>query len=112
MKTRSAIWLRFTRVGDGEISKCNYCGKVLQSNSKSGTSSIWKHLDSCPTYKAIQFGDQQRTLSQQKNYGGNGNCSMFNLTASVYNKEECRRYLVRMIIIDELPFFLCGGCGF
>ncbi|XP_022870954.1 zinc finger BED domain-containing protein RICESLEEPER 2-like [Olea europaea var. sylvestris] len=47
------------------------------------------------------FDDNQAILTRENNDGG--------ITAMVFNKENCRKALVKMIIIDELAFSFAKG---
>ncbi|XP_022845309.1 zinc finger BED domain-containing protein RICESLEEPER 2-like [Olea europaea var. sylvestris] len=104
LNERSEIWNHSTRILDGERSKCNYCQRTFKADTNSGTSSMWKHLKICYAYKSTTFDDNQAILTRENNDGG--------ITAMIFNKENCRKAFVKMIIIDELAFFFVEGVGF
>ncbi|XP_022876899.1 zinc finger BED domain-containing protein RICESLEEPER 4-like [Olea europaea var. sylvestris] len=101
---RSEIWDHFTKILGRERAKCNYCGRTFKADTNSGTSSMWKHLKTCYAYKNTKIDENQPLLTRENNDGG--------IMPTVFNKEMCRKVLVKMIIIDELTFSFVEGVGF
>ncbi|XP_022882494.1 zinc finger BED domain-containing protein RICESLEEPER 2-like [Olea europaea var. sylvestris] len=101
---RSEIWNHFTKILGGERAKCNYCGKTFKADTNSGTSSMWKHLKICYAYKNTKIDENQPLLTRENNDGG--------IMPTVFNKEMCRKALVKMIIIHELAFSFVEGVDF
>ncbi|KAL5743189.1 hypothetical protein ACOSP7_029921 [Xanthoceras sorbifolium] len=78
-------------------SKCNYCGTTYSCAAGSGSGTT--QID--PTQKNLMM---QTTMD---GYGVTGSVNTYS-----FNKEECRRALAEMIIIDELPFRFVENRGF
>ncbi|KAL5760525.1 hypothetical protein ACOSQ2_019363 [Xanthoceras sorbifolium] len=99
--------------GGGGGSRCIYCGTKYSCSvaSRSGTSNMNFHLNNkCQAHRAAQIDQTQKNLMRQTTrdgYGVTGSVSTYSLS-----KEECRRALMEMIIIDELPFRFVENRGF
>ncbi|KAG8644083.1 hypothetical protein MANES_11G097150v8 [Manihot esculenta] len=91
VKPRSAVWDHFTKFvsDEGELKgKCNYCKKEFCCDPKrNGTTALRNHLNSCKKHPH-SIETRQAQLSLQK---------------------KCKKALVHMIIIDELPFRFVEG---
>jgi len=78
-----------------------------------GTSNMWSHLK---VYKKFPFvvDKKQKILVLEPNKAGGelGDRSVGTLKAIGYDYNECRKALVKMVIIDELPFNFMEGKGF
>ena len=109
----STIWDHFTKVEGGDPKDprctCNYCGKDYACDSKRvGTSSLWVHLNNqCKKYPFRVTDKKQKLLSFQVNNSGGGD-----LTVVSFNKEDCRKALAKMVVLDELSFRFVEGEGF
>ncbi|KAL5786985.1 hypothetical protein ACOSP7_003934 [Xanthoceras sorbifolium] len=91
-------------------SRCTYCGTTY-SYLTSSTSNMNLHLnENCQAFHAAQIDPTQKTLMRQPtmdDYSATGSVSTY-----AFDKEECRRALAEMIIIDELPFRFVENRGF
>ncbi|KAL5811085.1 hypothetical protein ACOSQ3_027815 [Xanthoceras sorbifolium] len=56
----------------------------------------------CTKYQAVVVDKNKKVLMKQKTIEGYGS----NLGLTKFSAEECRRALVEMLILDELPFGL------
>nr|GEX89691.1 hypothetical protein [Tanacetum cinerariifolium] len=91
--------------------KCNYCGAVYSGDTKSGTSTLWGHLNKCEsnptnsstvqthlafnTMRVVETGEMKHTLQAWK-----------------FDQQKCRNATAEMIIIDELPLKFVENEGF
>ncbi|KAI7948622.1 hypothetical protein MJO29_010287 [Puccinia striiformis f. sp. tritici] len=94
-KPRSDVWIHFKKQGNGANTKatCNYCKTAMNGQSVNGTSTLWRHLTRCHSYK---------TSSKQALLKLNGpNSAVSNW---VFSQEVSRDLLVKMVIAHELPF--------
>ncbi|KAL5768273.1 hypothetical protein ACOSQ2_015056 [Xanthoceras sorbifolium] len=91
-------------------SRCTYCGTTY-SYLTSSTSNMNLHLnEKCQAFRAAQIDPTQKTLMRQPtmdDYSATGSVSTY-----AFDKEECKRALAEMIIIDELPFRFVENRGF
>ncbi|KAI7942919.1 hypothetical protein MJO29_012763 [Puccinia striiformis f. sp. tritici] len=94
-KPRSDVWIHFKKQGNGANTRatCNYCKTAMNGQSVNGTSTLWRHLTQCHSYK---------TSSKQALLKLNGpNSAVSNW---VFSQEVSRDLLVKMVIAHELPF--------
>ncbi|KAL5555235.1 hypothetical protein UlMin_037471 [Ulmus minor] len=110
---KSTVWEHFTNLKVGKNQEprasCNYCGKSYASDTRRvGTSSMWGHLNNqCPKYPLRVLDKKQKLLSFEATNELSGA-----LKAVIFNQNDCRDALCRMVVIDELPFRFVGGFGF
>ncbi|KAL5564284.1 hypothetical protein UlMin_027448 [Ulmus minor] len=110
---KSTIWEHFTNLkvekNQEPRAACNYCGKTYASDTRRvGTSSMWGHLNNqCPKYPRRILDKKQKLLSFEATNELSGT-----LKAVIFNQNDCRDALCRMVVIDELPFRFVGGLGF
>ncbi|KAL5811129.1 hypothetical protein ACOSQ3_027865 [Xanthoceras sorbifolium] len=115
-RQKAECWEHFTIYYTKEgkkRSKCNYCGTTYSCavGSGSGTSNMNLHLNKkCQAYRAAQIDPTQKNLMMQTTMDGYGVTGSVNTYS--FNKDECRRALAEMIIIDELPFRFVENRGF
>ncbi|KAL8511092.1 hypothetical protein ACS0TY_017787 [Phlomoides rotata] len=115
MRQRSKVWDHFEKITgeDGIVitAKCIHCDKVLCcASKKNGTSSLNFHKSSC-----IKNPENQQTsqfLLNLQSKTDDGSVGMGTLTAWKFDQLEIREGLVKMIILDELPFKFVEGEGF
>ncbi|XP_076905808.1 zinc finger BED domain-containing protein RICESLEEPER 4-like [Bidens hawaiensis] len=88
--------------------KCKYCEKKLagSGSGKSGTSSQNKHIKNCEKNPANKKDDKPNLVSKNTD-DGQGTLGMWK-----FDPIKARILLVRMIIIDELPFVFIERAGF
>ncbi|WCJ39934.1 hypothetical protein M5689_020880 [Euphorbia peplus] len=113
-KSRSHVWEHFTKLRDSKgvltgRAICVWCHGNYQGKSEKGTSSLWRHLrEVCK-----KFPHKKDLSEAQKNKDKTQPILVFNkppdnkkakLVCHSFDQETCRRDLVRMIVIDELPF--------
>lgn len=117
-KERSKAWKNFKRTEDGNKAKCNHCGQLVTIRSPSGvnTSTMLKHMLRCkklhPELEVETVAGKrvkQSTLMHQPKKDKDDEAVPSYLQ---YDKDECRKGLVRMIIKDELPFRVVEKEGF
>ncbi|KAL5789171.1 hypothetical protein ACOSQ2_004059 [Xanthoceras sorbifolium] len=101
-KQKAECWEHFTVYYSKEGEKrCTYCGTTYSCSraNGSGTSNMNLHLNQkCHAFRATQIDLTQKNLVNVSTYS--------------FSKEECRRALAGMIIIDELPFRFVKNRGF
>ncbi|KAK9213724.1 hypothetical protein WN944_005709 [Citrus x changshan-huyou] len=105
MAPRSPVWQHFTRVpNDHTKCKCNYCGQEFECGTVGyGTSTLRTHnRERCQKFKDLQ--KNQTILTQD--------VGSDEVVARGFSQEACRRATVKMIVLDELPFFVVENAGF
>ncbi|WCJ31567.1 hypothetical protein M5689_013051 [Euphorbia peplus] len=121
-RSRSCVWDHFKKILDskgietGRVT-CVWCDGNYQGKSESGTSSLWKHLrETCKKFphkkdlvEAQKKKDKSQTTLQFHKATDTKNAQ---LVCFRFDQETCRRSLVKMIIVDELPFRTVEKCGF
>ena len=112
IETRSIVWDHFDKVLDNDANlirgKCKYCGKSYAAQSKRhGTSSLNGHMKSC-----LSNPHAKETRQTYLAFQSSKSNSEFLLTNWVFNQENVRKALAKMVIIDELPFKFVEGRGF
>ena len=116
-KNKSQSWDDFTKL-DGDPTtprvECNYCGKDYACHTIiNGTSNVWSHLKVCKKFPFVVDKKQNiLVLEPNKVWGELGDRSVGTLKVIGYDYDECRKILVKMVIIDELPFNFVEGRGF
>ena len=101
----STIWDHFTKVRGGDPKgvrcTCNYYGRDYVCDSRRiGISSLWVHLNNqCKKYPFRVADKKQKLLSFQVSNSGGGN-----LMVVFFNKEDCRKVLAKMVVLNELSF--------
>ncbi|XP_028063929.1 uncharacterized protein LOC114267131 [Camellia sinensis] len=112
-KTTSKAWDHFEKIKgiDGkDWAMYKYCKKEYMAGSKShGTSNLLSHLKNCTKYPYRDTHGQQTLGFQPREVGGEG---VVDVVAMSFSTEVARRYLVEIIVIDELPFRFAEGIGF
>ncbi|XP_013624086.1 PREDICTED: zinc finger BED domain-containing protein RICESLEEPER 2-like [Brassica oleracea var. oleracea] len=73
-KARSWVWDHFTKkIEDKDRASCNYCGKEMASASKSGTTSLSKHLNlACKSFQVWQAANRFGTQGVMSPVGEDG----------------------------------------
>ncbi|XP_069153735.1 zinc finger BED domain-containing protein RICESLEEPER 2-like [Solanum lycopersicum] len=108
MDPRSLVWQRFEKIFENGVlvkAKCLHCKQYYAANTtRNGTSGLKQHLTyRCKVYKPLTVTPGiQKLLNIQNN----------NLETWKFEQEVCRRALVEMIILDELPFSFVEKEGF
>jgi len=114
IKIKSQIWDHFTKL-DGDPTtpraECNYCGKDYACHTIiNGTSNMWSYLKACKKFPFVVDKKQNILVLELNKVGGElGDPSMGTLKAISYDYDECKKALVKMVIIDELPFNFVEG---
>ena len=102
MDPRSPVWQHFEKVSKNGVlvkAKCLHCKQYYAVNTtRNGTSGLKQHWTyRCKLYKPPTIAPGiQKLLNIQSN----------NLETWKFEQEVCRRALVEMIILDELPLVL------
>lgn len=100
----STIWDHFTRIKGGDPNEprcfCNYCEKQYACHPKR-VDHIKNQCLKCPMRVSNK---KQKILSFQKETA--------NLLAVSFSKENCRKSLAKMVVLDELSFRFVEGKGF
>jgi len=74
---------------------------------------MWSHLKVCKKFPFVVDKKQQIFVLEPNKAGDeSGDRSVGNFKAICYDYDECRQTLVKMIIIDELPFNFIEGKRF
>ncbi|KAM0037822.1 putative transcription factor/ chromatin remodeling BED-type(Zn) family [Helianthus debilis subsp. tardiflorus] len=111
---RAPVWNHFTEFYDSSgkrMAKCNYCARVFNvSSNKCGTSPLNNHLPACPSNPNKESSNQTNLVFGNESKVDNE--SKVNLLAWKFDQQACRRAIVQMIIIDELPFKFVENRGF
>ncbi|XP_024028942.1 zinc finger BED domain-containing protein RICESLEEPER 2-like [Morus notabilis] len=97
-KHTSVVWNQFERLpmgADQELkAKCKECGVVYMANSKNGTGSMRRHMQSCVRRDTRDVG--QLLMSQDK--------GSLALSAKRFDAEHFRELITTAIILHDLPF--------
>ena len=108
MQPRSKRWIGYTRFNCEKtgivMARCNRCKRELQAPSSSGTNVLDNHTKSCLK--------QHGRSSSQTTIVGAHHSGEKTVSIHKYDAEEIRQGLVKMIIMDELPFKFVEGLGF
>ncbi|XP_038874953.1 uncharacterized protein LOC120067466 [Benincasa hispida] len=114
---KSMVWDHFEKLkGDPKDphAQCKYCGVIYACHFKRhGTGTMKNHLENykkCPYQK--KRDPTQMTLSFKTRAKDNIGDNMSQLVCELYSLESCREALVKMVIVDELPFKFVEGKGF
>jgi len=99
-KVRSWVWDHFTKLSnDVNHCNCNYCGKELACSTKSGTSTLKKHLlNICKAYQVWKAANVQNTQTVLT-HGGPSGC----MTISKVSKSVWKEATNEMVVLAELP---------
>jgi len=74
---------------------------------------MWSHLKVCKKFPLMVDKKQKILVLEPNKAGGElGDRSVGTLKAIGYDYDECRKTLVKMVIIDKLPFNFVEGKGF
>jgi hypothetical protein len=74
---------------------------------------MWSHLKVCKKFLFVVDKKQKILVLEPKKVGGESeDRSVGTLKIIGYDYDECRQALVKMVIIDELPFNFVEGKGF
>ena len=107
---RSEVWQEYTKVmvkeGDPPVeqpkAKCNRCSRLIAADpNKHDTSPLWKHYTSC--VKKHEANKSQTVLNSDESGS---------LISWKFNQDRLREALVKMLILDELPFRCVEREGF
>ncbi|KAL5839638.1 hypothetical protein ACOSQ4_012246 [Xanthoceras sorbifolium] len=89
--------------------RCKYYGVSYGFRSGASTTNMNTHMKKqCTKYRAVVVDENQKMLVKQKTIDGYES----NLGLNNFSPEECRRALVEMLILDELPFRFVENRGF
>ncbi|KAL4592480.1 hypothetical protein LXL04_005476 [Taraxacum kok-saghyz] len=107
-KRKADIWHNFDVNRDEKTQKiirsiCKFCSGPLKVTTKGGTSSMIKHLNSCPSHPNSKNKDK----NQQKISTNTTTISNWE-----FNQTSTRLALAKMIVIDEQPFSYVERYGF
>ncbi|XP_026428967.1 zinc finger BED domain-containing protein RICESLEEPER 1-like [Papaver somniferum] len=108
-KRTSKYWAEFQEVliKGKTHGECKHCKRNIGAESKNGTSSLRKHLNSCMAYKGAQQQINQMFLKASETQ--DGSVAAYNFK---FNQEATRDCIARMIILHELPFSFVEYIGF
>lgn len=108
-KRTSKYWAEFQEVliKGKTHGECKHCKRNIGAESKNGTSSLRKHLNSCMAYKGAQQQINQMFLKASETQ--DGSVAAYNFK---FNQEVTRDCIARMIILHELPFSFVEYIGF
>ncbi|XP_028074562.1 zinc finger BED domain-containing protein RICESLEEPER 2-like [Camellia sinensis] len=112
------VWDHFTRLdcehGENPRAACNYCGMDYACDPKvNGTKLMLTHIESrCKEYPLRQDENQTTTLGFEPKRETVDGETIGDLVAASFSVDACRKALVEMFIIDELPFKFVEGEGF
>ncbi|GJZ49486.1 RNA-directed DNA polymerase, eukaryota [Tanacetum coccineum] len=104
-KERSRVWIHFTKYFDNNDkprAKCNYCGMVYSGDTKSGTFTLWGHLNKCESNPTKPPTDQTHLAFNITRVVETGEMK-HTLQAWKFDQQKCRNAIAEMIIIVELP---------
>ena len=74
---------------------------------------MWSHLKVCKKLSFVVDKEQKNFVLEPNKVGGElGDRSVETLKATGYDYDEYRKALVKMVIIDELPFNFVEGKRF
>lgn len=106
-KLRSSVWQHFNRLQvNGEWkAKCHYCFKLLGGNTRNGTKHLHCHLQRC---KRKGVTDLRQTILTNNLSKGNGK----ELKVGMFDQENSRTELAKMIIMHEYPLSMVEHLGF
>lgn len=110
MVVRSKRWQGYERYKDPEtgvqMAKCLTCSILLRAPSTAGTSVLVNHRKSCAKKHGVGSSNQKELVPM---IGAAGERS---LSMHKFDANAIRLALVKMIIMDELPFKFVLGMGF
>nr|GEU54626.1 zinc finger BED domain-containing protein DAYSLEEPER-like [Tanacetum cinerariifolium] len=112
-KDRSRVGNHFTQFFDNNEkprAKCNYCGAVYSGEMKSGTSTLWGHLNKCKSNSTNPPTDRTH-LAFNMRVVETGEMKL-TLQAWKFDQQKCRNAIAEMIIIDESPLKFVENEGF
>ncbi|KAJ9547340.1 hypothetical protein OSB04_019883 [Centaurea solstitialis] len=112
VETRSQVWDHFEKSSNKEgiliVGKCEYCGKTYAADpKKDGTSSLKNHMIECLKNPHVKETRQSMLVFQSSKFENESVLSSW-----VFNQDNVRKALTRMVIIDELSFKFVEGRGF
>jgi hypothetical protein len=116
-RKKSQIWDHFTKL-DGDPTtpraECNYYENDYACHTTiNGTSNMWSHLKVCKKFPFVVDKKQKNLVLEPNKVGGeSGDQSVGTLKTIGYDYDECRNALVKMVIINELPFNFVEGKRF
>ena len=98
-KARSWVWDHFTKkIEDKDRASCNYCGKEMASASKSGTTSLSKHLNlACKSFQVWQAANRFGTQGVMSPVGEDGDLMVCKVSKTVF-----REATNEMMVLGEL----------
>lgn len=103
-------WVHFIHYFENGLLRCEckYCDKTFACESNvNGSKNVKSHVDRClanPLNKDKGKGKQSELFFQQENGDKVGDDCEGKLKYGTFNMKDVREALVRMIIVDELPF--------
>ncbi|KAL5808284.1 hypothetical protein ACOSQ3_028975 [Xanthoceras sorbifolium] len=126
----SDTWKHFTPYEEHETgrvrSRCNYCPQTYACDTGgngSSTTNMLRHINKqCKNYKAKLAGEDPKQMclvkvkqTQMPTFAtkdGSGSGSGSNIGLGCFNKDETRKVLAKMLIVDEFPFRFVEKPGF
>lgn len=108
-------WKYFAKLPRGKKAKCHYYHKDFACESNTvGTFSLHKQFSRCNTYKNSIVVRKQTILTFSKSKIDGDSCESVTTTlvSMGFKKDACRKTLVKMIVVNELPFCFVEGEGF
>lgn len=113
-KKRSVWWSHFTDCDTPDRAECIYCHKQIGCASKSGTTPLKNHMRICKDYPA-NIDKKQKLIDLESKTRVSDDGSVETVTVPKlweFNQELIRKALVKMLILDELPFSFVERAGF
>uniref|UniRef100_A0A803MYS9 BED-type domain-containing protein n=1 Tax=Chenopodium quinoa TaxID=63459 RepID=A0A803MYS9_CHEQI len=109
---KTELWNHYWDIRDPETNKivqvkCKYCEKLLTGNTNNGTSSLKKHLNSCPKFPA-NIDKKQKLISVFRASPSDTTV----VSNWEFDQNSCRLALAKMVIVDEQPFSVVEREGF
>ncbi|XP_024009659.1 uncharacterized protein LOC112084632 [Eutrema salsugineum] len=99
-KTRSKMWEHYTRQKNNyDKCNCNYCGREMSCPTKSGTSSLKKHIDfCCKAYRAWKAANRDNNQTVLSPTGEDEKLGLGKVSELVFREASHE-----MLVLGELP---------
>lgn len=113
-KKRSQWWQYYEESNIVDFAKCRYCHTNIGCASGNGTTPLKNHINSCKEFPA-NMDKKQKILDLESRTRVSDDGSVETVTVPrlwEFNPEAIREALVRMLMIDELPFSFVEREGF
>ncbi|KAJ0915548.1 putative transcription factor/ chromatin remodeling BED-type(Zn) family [Helianthus annuus] len=114
LKKRSSWWQHYTDSDVPDKAECIYCHKLIGCSSKGGTTPLRNHINACKDYPP-NIDKKQKLLDLESKTHVSDDGSVETVTVPKlweFNQEVIRKALVKMLIVDELPFSFVERAGF